>query len=391
MRHRVATRRRLAIAAALALAAGLGWWGIRGPAIERGAVVPPPEVDIDPPSMRAQRDAAIALAMMPDDPWTFAESLAASAPGKPAEPDKEECGLGDVPQFSSPASADDEPPITRAAAPRTLETQARMDAAMRASSDPMDRVVADFLNVGDMRTRQGSDEAVAQQAAVSSDPRVVSLGHAVCVVDPVSPACASLGAQRWAQVDAGNGMPWIELLADARARGDDGGVQDALSHLAAATRFDMRFFAVPGAVARHMPEDERDLAAGSDLVTRAMGRAATLPFPAFKDLLDVCRDQAGGNEQRAGQCAAISDTMYAHSDTLIPFAISGALLQRTTGDASRRELIKAERAVFAAHWSPATGLSKCGTLRDMVHRLGRNAEIGEVAAMREDARKFVTP
>ena len=87
----------------------------------------------------------------------------------------------------------------------------------------------------------------------------------------------------------------------------------------------------------------------------------------------------------------ISDTMYAHSDTLIPFAISGALLQQTTGDASRRELIRAERAVFSAHWSPATGLSKCGTLRDTVHKLDRNAAIGEVAAMREDARKFVTP
>jgi hypothetical protein len=50
------------------------------------------------------------------------------------------------------------------------------------------------------------------------------------------------------------------------------------------------------------------------------GRAAALPFPAFKSLLDVCRNQAGGDEQRAGQCVAISDTMYAHSDTLIPFA-----------------------------------------------------------------------
>jgi hypothetical protein len=32
-------------------------------------------------------------------------------------------------------------------------------------------------------------------------------------------------------------------------------------------------------------------------------------------------------------------------------------------------------------------LSKCGTLRDTVRKLERNAEIGEVAAMREDTRK----
>lgn len=388
------TRRSRSPGAIAALAVVLllaGWWWLRGPAIERAAVAAPPAIDIDTPSMRAQREAAMALATMPDDPWTFAESLAASAPDKAAGADKEECGLGDAPQFSKTGSAEDELPMTRAAAPRFLETQARMDAALRASSDPLDRAVADFVNVGDMRTREGSDEALLQQAAASSDPRVVALGHAVCVANPASAACAALGAERWAQVDAGNGMPWIEVLAQARARGDDAGVRDALSHLAGATRFDMRFFAVPGAVASHMPEDERDLAAGSDLVTRAMGRAAALPFPAFKSLLDVCRNQAGGDEQRAGQCVAISDTMYAHSDTLIPFAISGALLQQTTGDASRRELIRAERALFSAHWSPATGLSKCGTLRDTVHKLERNAEIGEVAAMREDARKFVTP
>jgi hypothetical protein len=373
------------------LVAGAGWWWVRGPAIVRGAVASPPEIDIDPPSMRARREAAIALATMPDDPWTFAESLAASAPGKAAESARDDCGLGDAPQFSDTDSTEQEPSMTRAAAPRYLAAQARVDAALRSSGDALDRAVADFVNAGDLRTDAGGVEAVAQQAAVSSDPRVVSLGHAVCSRMSALPACAALPAERWAQVDAGNGMPWIELLANARATGDTAGVQDAMSHLAAATRFDMHFFAVPGAVVRRLPDDARDLAAGSDLVTTAMGRAAALPFPAFKPLLDVCRDQAGGDEQRARQCVEISDTMYAHSDTLLPFAISGALLFQTTGDASRRESIKAERALFAAHWSPATGLSRCGTLRDDMHKLARNAAIGEVEAMREDARTFVTP
>ena len=379
------------MAAAFALMAGLGWWWVRGPAMARGVVAAPPEIDIDPPGMRARREAAQALATMPDDPWTFAESLAASAPDKGAERDKEDCGLADAPQFTRTDSTDEEPSLTHAAAPRYLATQARMDAALRASGDPFERVVADFVNAADLRNWDGSDAAVVQQAAVSNDPRVVSLGHAVCSRMSGLPACAALGAGRWALVDAGNGMPWIEILAQAQASGDAAGVQEAMSHLAGATRFDLYFFAVPGAVARRMPEDPRDLAAGSDLVTRAMGRAAALTFPTFKALLDVCRDRAGGDEQRAHQCVEISDTMYAHSDTLLSFALSGALLQHATGDASRRESIRAERAIFAAHWSPATGLSKCGTLRDTVQKLARNAEIGEVAAMREDARKFVTP
>ena len=67
------------------------WWVLRAPAIEHHAVVPPPDIDIDPPAMRARREAALALALMPDDPWTFAESLAAAAPAKGVE--KEDCGI----------------------------------------------------------------------------------------------------------------------------------------------------------------------------------------------------------------------------------------------------------------------------------------------------------
>ncbi len=390
----MSTRRRIAIGVALVLAAAGAWWLVRGPAF--GRVAPPPQVadanvDIDPPALKARNDAAIALATLPGDPWSFAESLAASAPDAAAERERENCGMSDAPQFAKSDTTDADPSMTRAATPRYLAAQARIDAALRSSGDPLDRVAADFVNAGDLRTEAGADQAVVQQAAVATDPRVVSLGHAICQRDAALAGCAALTAERWAQADAGNGIPWVELLGQAQSRGDAAGVRDAMAHLASSTRFDMRFFAVPGAVVRKLPENGQDLAAGSDLASRAMGRAAALAFPAFKPLLDVCRNEAGGDEQRAQQCRAISDTMYAHSDTLIPYAISGTLMQQTTGDGSRRELIKTERAVFQAHWSPATGVSQCGVLRDILHKLGRNAEVGEVEAMREETRKFVTP
>ena len=378
----------------LALAAAGAWWLVRGPAF--GRPVPPPRVadanvDIDPPRLHARNEAALAIATMPDDPWSFAESLAASAPDAAAERAKENCGQGDAPQFAKSDTSDADPAMTRAATPRYLAAQARIDAALRSSGDPFDRVTADFVNAGDLRGGSGASQAVVQQAAVSSDPRVVSLGHAVCKSVPDLAGCAALTTERWAQADAGNGMPWLESLGQAQARGDAAGVRDAMAHLAASTHFDMHIFDVPGAVVRKLPDDAGVLAAGSDLVTTAMGRAAALPFPSFVPLIDVCRNEAGGDEQRAQQCRNISDTMYAHSDTLIPYTMSGSLMEKTTGDRSRRELIRAEVAVFRAHWSPATGLSQCGVLRDLVHQLGRKGEIGEVEAMREESRKFVTP
>jgi hypothetical protein len=389
-----AVARRTAIAVSVALCVAAGWWWLRAPAVERVAVAPPPDIDIDPPAMRARRAAAIALAMMPDDPWTLAESLGASAPGQSAEPlrDKEDCGLDDAPQFAKDASADEGALQTRAAATGWLAAQARIDAALRASADPLDRMTADFINAGDVRTPDGVVDAVAEQAAASSDPRVFALGHEVCQKAWArSPACAALTAERWAQVDPGNGLPWVELLGAARTRGDEAATRDAMAHLAAATSFETRLYAPAGAVVDHLPVDGRDLAATGELVTRAIGQAAALPMPAFQPLIEACRNQAGGDPLRAGQCRAISDAMFAHSDAMIPFALSGTLLQQMTGDSARRDLIKAERSVAAAHWSPATGLAPCRDLREHLRQLDRKARIGEVEVMREEARKFVPP
>ena len=391
------TRGRVALVVALALASlAAAWWFLRGPAWPRA--VPHPRVadasvDIDPPKLHARNEAARAVARMPDDPWTLAESLAASAPQKAAEREKEDCGMADAPQFGGADTTAAESVQTRGASPRYLAAQARIDAALRASGDALDRVTADFVNAGDLRTEAGREEAVVEQALVSTDPRVYALAYGLCRAHREThiASCAGFSAERWAQLEPGNGIPWVDLLGDAQARGDAAGVSDAMAHLASATRFDMRFYGPASAVARHLPDDPRDLAAGTELVTRAVGQAAALALPAFKPLMDVCRQQAGGDEERARQCLAIGDTMYAHSDTMLPYALSGALLLQTTGDGSRRELIRAERAVFESHWSPATGLSQCGVARDLLKQIRRKAEIGEVETYREQARRFVTP
>jgi hypothetical protein len=374
------------VVAVLAVSA---WWFVRAPLILL-PVAQAPDIDIDPPAMRARREAALALAMTPDNPWTFAESLTASAPAKPAQ--REDCGMQDGPRFGEPGSPEDAPVQVGGASPRFITAQARIDAALRASADPLDRAVADLVNAGDMRTASGRDEAVVQDAAVATDPRVYALGHGLChSTRPPAPSCGALSLERWAALDVGNGIPWVDLLARAQARGDAAGVQGALTHLATATRFDTYLSAPAGAVASRLSKDDRDLAAVSDMTMTAHGLALTLPMPAFQPLIQLCRDQAGGDVELARKCRAISDVMFEHSDTLITQSISGALLFRLTGDASRRDLIRAERAVAVARWSPATGFSECRDLRDTMTRLLRSAQVGEVGALREQSRKFVTP
>jgi hypothetical protein len=366
-----------------------GWWVFRAPLLEK-PVAKAPDVDLDPPALRARREAAIALALMPDDPWTLAEALAPSAPAQ--APAKEDCGLEDAAQFSKPDGSGD--PQVQVAGPslRFVTAEARIDAALRTSADPLDRAVADLVNVDGMRTEAGSDEAVVQQAAVTTDPRLYALGYGLCHGGRApAPSCSAMTLERWTQVDPGNGTPWIESLNRAYAQGDAAGVEAALARLAAATRFDAYVPAAAGAIASRVAPDERDLGAAGELAIRAIGIAAALPAPTFQPLIQLCRDQAGGDERRAQSCRTISDVMFEHTDNLLTQSISGVLLQQTTGDASRREFIRAERAVLYAQWSPATGFSECGEMRDLLKRALRTAQVGEVEAMRERARRFVPP
>lgn len=367
-----------------------GWWVLRAPAIEHQAVAPPPDIDIDPPAMRARREAALALAMMPDDPWTFAESLAASAPARVVE--REDCGIEDGPQYNKTAGPEDPLVQTGGASPRYVTAQARIDAALRSSADPLDRAVADLLNVGDMRSDTGRYDAVVQEAAMTTDARLYALAYGLCQTERTSVAsCGAINLDRWLQLDQGNGIPWIAALGQAQARGDVAGVQAAMSQMASATRFDTYVNGAAGAVASRVPKDERDLAAVSELTVRAVGELAAVAFPPFQVLTTTCHAQAGGDAHLAQECHSISDVMFDHSDNLISQSISGALLFQATGDASRREVIRAERAVAAARWSPATGFSECHDMRDALKRIVRSAQVGEVEALREQARKFVTP
>jgi hypothetical protein len=376
------------------LLAGSGWWVLRAPLIDR-PVVRAREMDIDSPAMRARRKAAIALATMPDDPWTFAESLAASAPTSSAGSaiDKSHCGDDERPQYADPEVRDGQVVADqlKAAGPRYLTARARMDATLRDSADPFDRAVADWLDVGQMRTPSGRVDALVQQAVPTSDPRVYALAFRTCLATRPAPAsCAALNSPHWASLDAGNGVPWLYAFAQARAANDAPGQAQVLAQLASATRFDNKEFAAAAVISAHAPDDDQALAAVNDLMIDAIGRSAADIAP-VSALRDVCLSRAGGDSSRAQQCQAISDTMFDHTDSVVLHAMGGALQAWTTGDNTKRELARAERAQGAKAWSPATGFSECGALRDTLKSIQRKGEIGELEETRERVRAVVRP
>ncbi len=377
----------------LASLAAAGWWVVRAPAIRSHVETPAAhdaDVDLDPPALRARREAVIAVAKAPDDPWTLAESLgAASAPAAGAAADSGRCGDDERPRVAGtePGEANE----GRVAGPGYLAARARMDAALRNSVDPFDRSVADWLDVGEMRSPVGRVDALVQQAVAATDPRVYALAWRTCLVGrPSSASCGALSARQWAALDAGNGVPWLYVFDRARSEGDDAAQREALAGLAAASRFDDYRFAATAAVAARAPDDDRGLAAVTDLSIEAIGRSFAELAP-VAPLMQACRANAGGDAARAQQCQAISDTMYAHSDSLILSAMAGGLQFQLDGDPSKRRAARAERERAAKAWSPGTGFAPCQQERDILAQMRRKGEVGEVEEMRERLRRPVAP
>jgi hypothetical protein len=382
------------VAVGIALLAGSGWWVLRAPLIDR-PVAHAREIDLDTPAMRARRKAAVALATMPDDPWTFAESLGASTPASSpiASGGRSLCGSDERPEFGDMQIRDGAPVLDQLQPGGTHYTaaRARLDATLRASPDAFDRAVADWLDVGQMRTPTGRVDALVQQANASSDPRVYMLAFRACRVAASAPAsCATLSSHRWAELDPGNGVPWIYALEQARAANDAVGQEEALTSLASTTRFNDGRFLAPAAVAARVPDNDADLAATGDLATEAMLKTFGDITPVAV-LLDACKGNAGGDAGRARQCQGISDTMFDHTDSVLLRAMAGALQARTTGDNTKRDLARAERDQAAKAWSPATGFSECAALRDTLKSMRRKGEIGEPEETRERVRAVVRP
>jgi hypothetical protein len=382
-----------------AVAAVAAWWLVRAPAIEHHAVRPPPDLDIDPPAMRARREAAFKLALMPDDPWTLAESLAASAAETPAS--KPRCGVDQAPRAAGAATEGDQSGAgkpAKPAGPGYLAEMARLDTRLRTSVDPFDHAVADWLNVGGVQGSAQAVEALAQRAMTTADARIYALAFRACqpsstTADASAPragSCAALSVRRWVELDPDNAAPWLFAFSQAVTAGDATGQQEAMTHMASASRFDDRLYLPAGAVAAHASGEEDMLAADYDLSRQAFQKTVGL-FDPIGPLMQACRDKAGGDANRAQECEAIGDLMADHGDSLLLQVFGGALHFQATGDASRRERYRAERAELGKHWSPATGMSECQVLRDDLKSIARSAQIGELAAARERVREDSAP
>ena len=401
-------RTRLVIGAALVLSAIGGWWFVLEPMVAR-PVAQVPDVDLD--SARAQARSGSSAALSSRRAGASGVAASGSATAASANADKARCGEDQLPVYKDPQPDPDDgmvhmematpdpdgvvrhmPGEIKPAGVGYTGAQRRIDAALRATGDPFDRSVADWLNVDGLRTPAAQLDAIVQDAVDTDDARSYALAFETCNSmtpiflfsdpRPTSNACARLNVAEWVRRDPGNGVPWVYALQRANQSGDVAAQREAMQRLAASARFDQRFGAGPAAVARLQVPDDADLAAQVDLTMRAVGVGGFVPLT---EVTQRCRDKAGGDRDLAQLCDQIAILLFDHADTQHARAIGGSVHKLATGDASWLDRAHREQSALAASGSALAASGPCGSeralLRDVVHR----GQVGELAALRERA------
>jgi hypothetical protein len=406
-------RRRIAVLLLLLLACvALGGWVLVAPALPvKGAVVVEPPADADlrraPSDAHAVPPPAASSIVAVAAPVVSPEASAAGDDGSPELHDPR-CGEDQVPVILMPQPDADGnirpeevkpdpdgvlrhlPGEVKPGGPGYAGAMLRLDAALRASTDPFDRAMADRLDLPLITPPAMRQDALVHDALGADDARVYRLAYATCYpniafvlqgpLPAAAPSCAQLSAETWARLDPGNAEPWLYALDRADTLGDVGAQRAALARLAESTRLDIHFFAGSAAVARQRMRDV-DLAAQTTSAMQAIGTAE----PPFQSLTRRCHNLGGGDPALAATCDRVAAVFYEHSDSFIGRAIGGSLHRLATGDPTwldRAHQEQHERAGFAM---PESDGGPCGLHRATLAQFIEMDKFGELRLARRAA------
>lgn len=256
-------------------------------------------------------------------------------------------------------------------------------AAMAASADVRAQAAAHFFQYNEPAQR----EALARLAAGSSDPQVYAWAHYACHRADGRPkgACQLIHTEQWARLDAGNAMPWLSLASEAATRGDAAALDDAMFHIASATRMDSGLTRLPSAVVASLPLDA-DLYGGFAMVMEAFGIEAAVPLD-YGTTLRFCKAEKLVDSNRRQVCERVADLFVDRSATLIDRSIGIALAKSVGWPAPRlqqaRDEIEASQGLAEFGMFKPDASYSCAGLRHQLNYVLDIGTAGEVDILRK--------
>lgn len=255
-------------------------------------------------------------------------SLPASAPAGRSDW-LEVCGIGWVQAEEPPPGGrlEDWRERPRADWERRMEAETealrqRLSQRLRSSAEPFEQQLG--LQLG----RDYS--AAAEQARLSAEPSVYRLALQACLqpgAGPRTPSCEQLSAQRWAQLEPDNALPWLLLGQEAQARGDRSGLEQALYRAAHADRLVPAPGQLSTAVADRLPADAEPLARGG-LLMELMAREFSGALNGISLVPLVCTAQTLRDANRRQVCQSLARLLLGQGRSLMELGLGLAVAER---------------------------------------------------------------
>ncbi|HEY6894720.1 MAG TPA: hypothetical protein VI258_11170 [Rhodanobacteraceae bacterium] len=218
--------------------------------------------------------------------------------------------------------------------------ESALNTALRSGPRPLDWALAATASpqpsrtIGGPTSRSDGDLFRAAQAA-PNDALVQWL-----VANHTDASAPEIAARRAAAIEAltriepDNGAAWMQALNQADARGDAAGVDEALTGMAQARRFDDHYIDIAHAwldvYDRFPPRADLSTDNGYDAgFVAAIAKAAATAQPAYLTVISACKPPSASSRdfERATRCTKIGRAMLDHATTLVARSIGFAILR----------------------------------------------------------------
>jgi hypothetical protein len=155
-------------------------------------------------------------------------------------------------------------------------------------------------------------------------------------------SCALLSAERWAQIEPDNGVPWLLLASTAQAANDLAGRDTAVVRASAARRFDAHLPNFLGLLQSPQIQAETPQIRAA-LAEDLLGLETTRPAMPYSAFLRFCNYPSTADTGRLKVCGDLANLLLNHDQTLIGLGTGLRLAQSAGSPPERLNTLREEK------------------------------------------------
>ena len=282
-------------------------------------------------------------------------------------------------------------------------------ARMTASSSPRVQAAAHYYRAGNVgalppasRDRDAEAafhrDALVRLAQTTDDSRIYGWAWRYCnvVSKLVAPGeqggCTQISAAQWARMDPENAEPWLAVAEEARGRNEPAAFDDAMFHVAVATRHQSDWRSLAATVADFVPQDERSLLGTYMTIVQAVVVDA-VGDPLWRGVADYCGANAIAEPNRRETCERAATMLVDRSTTAMARSAGVEIGRRLGWNAARLDAVSEREDVEMAAERLSGGyeepdLVNCAPMVAMIERVRAVAEVGQLEVARRQVSSF---